>query len=82
VVVVLFANIKNVEIYVVIVVVTQFANTTVREAVVKNVRLRISALTVNKKAVAYPVKVWVYANMRKLGQDVRNVMVERFASIR
>jgi hypothetical protein len=56
-VVVLFANIKNVEIYAVIVVVNQSVSTTVREAVVKNVRLRISALTANKKAVAYPVKV-------------------------
>jgi hypothetical protein len=57
VVVKLFANIKNVKIYAVNVVVTRFASTTAKEAVVKNVRLRISVLTVNKKAVAYHVKV-------------------------
>jgi hypothetical protein len=39
VVVVLFANIKNVEIYAVIVVVNQSVSTTAKEAVVKNVRL-------------------------------------------
>jgi hypothetical protein len=57
-------------------------STTVREAVVKNVNLRISALTVNKKVVAYPVKVLGYASMIKLGQDVGNVMVGHFANTR
>jgi hypothetical protein len=57
VVVKLFANIKNVEIDAVNVVVTRFVSTTVREVVVNNVRLRISALMVNKKVVVCHVKV-------------------------
>jgi F0F1-type ATP synthase gamma subunit len=82
VVVKLFASIKNGKIDAVNVVETQFVSMTVREAVVKNVNLRISALTVNKKVVAYPVKVLGYAIMRKLDQNVRNVMVGHFASTR
>ena len=79
-VVVQYVSTKNVEIDAVIVVVTRFVSTIAKEAGVKNVRLRISAHTVNNEVVAYPVKVLEYVSMIKLGLYVGSVVVGQFAS--